>query len=44
LCDILLPSNDASDIISSSQSRRCVSGSILQRWNTVATIPAISPR
>jgi hypothetical protein len=43
-CDILLPSNDASGIISSSRSRRYVSGSTLQRWNTAATIPAVNPR
>jgi hypothetical protein len=42
-CDILLPSNDASGVISSSQSRRCVSGSTLRRWNAAATIPAVNP-
>jgi hypothetical protein len=42
--DILLPSNDASGIISSSRSRCYVSGSTLRRWNAVATIIAVSPR
>jgi hypothetical protein len=43
-CDILLPSNNASGVISSSQSRRYVSGNTLWWWNAVATIPAVSPR
>jgi hypothetical protein len=43
-CDILLPSNDASGIISSSRSRRYVSGSTLRWWNAAATIPAVNPR
>jgi hypothetical protein len=43
-CDILLSSNDASGVISSSRSRRYASGSTLRRWNAAATIPAINPR
>jgi hypothetical protein len=43
-CDILLPTNDASGVISSSRSQRCISGSTLRLWNTVATIPTINPR
>jgi hypothetical protein len=27
-----------------SQSRRCVSGNTLRRWNAAATIPTVSPR
>jgi hypothetical protein len=27
-----------------SQSRCCVSGSTLRRWNAAATIPTVSPR
>jgi hypothetical protein len=43
-CDIRLPSKDASGVISSSQSRHCVRGSALWRWNAAATIPAVSLR
>jgi hypothetical protein len=43
-CDIRLSSSEASGIISSIQSRRCISGSTLRRWNVVATIPAVNPR
>jgi hypothetical protein len=44
LCDIRLPSRDTSGVISSSRSRRCVSGNTLRRWNAAATIPAVNPR
>jgi hypothetical protein len=43
-CDIRVPSNDASGVISSSRSQRCVSGSTLRRWNAMTTIPAVNPR
>jgi hypothetical protein len=43
-CDIRRPSSEASSIISSIQSRRCISGSTLRWWNAAATIPTINPR
>jgi hypothetical protein len=43
-CDIRLPSSEASDVILSIWSRRCISGNTLQSWNMAATILAVNPR
>jgi hypothetical protein len=43
-CDIRLPSNKTSGVISSIQSQRCISGNTLQWWNTATTIPVVNPR
>jgi hypothetical protein len=41
-CDIRLPSNETSGVISSIRSRRCISGNTLRQWNTAATIPTVN--